>query len=214
MLPHHQPHTFTMTPKEIRDAKNRIDDVDAQCPLPRMQQYEKYDKDFFRYKCRASPSKVIERLQTAARENEEYRKCSLLPVIAPNPPLNEEKHRILIVATSLHTHPGTTFCFTYENNSKGGVFTNLLLRRDEPSMVGFVTRGVFLVELGRMEQEGMIEKVPTVSKPGGWQKGAHREMFERIEAWDKLQRKKWRGECEKTQKGVDQKGKSWFSRNN
>jgi hypothetical protein len=192
-----------MTSRDICDASETKDDLALICPLPPIPKYESYHKDIFQYICLASPKKVIDRLRAAARENEEYRQLSPLPIISLNPTIDEEQPNLLVVADGLHTFVGTTFCLTYESSQY------------EISMVGFVTRGVFLIELGRMEQDRMIKKLPSLAKPLGYnKKGPHKEMFMRIESWDSLQRRKWRDDVEagKWKKAVDPKAKPGLSK--
>lgn len=196
----------TMTPREIREANAAREEAASipECPRQRMPKYYKYDKAMLQYVCLVSPSKVIDRIKAAAYDNEQYRKCGHIPIIAPDPTIDEERHKVLTVVDGLHTIPGATFCLTYEPS--GGVLSNLLPRLDE--LVGWVTKGVFLVDLGRMEAEGMIEKRANLVKPDedkkdsdedigpeeDENKGEHRAMFRRIEAWDLSQRRAWKAD--------------------
>lgn len=201
-----------MTPREVREA-NAVREEEAyipECPRQRMLKYEKYDKDILQYVCLVSPGKVIDRIKTAVYSNETYRKCGSIPIIAPEPTIKEEKHKILTVLDGLHTRPGATFCLT--NEPSGGLLSNLLPRLDE--MVGWVTKGVFLVDLGRMEAEGMIEKRANLVKlddddnsnedvepDKDKKKNDHRDMFKRIAAWDLSQRRVWKTEDDRYEAG-------------
>ncbi|TLD36362.1 hypothetical protein E2P81_ATG03251 [Venturia nashicola] len=189
-----------MTPREVREANAaRAEEASIpECPRQRMPEYYRYNREMHQYLCLVSPSKVIDGIRTAVYANEEYRKCGSIPIIAPEPIIDEERHKILTVANGLHTFPGATFCLTYEPSVDR--LSNLLPRLDE--LVGWVTKGVFLVDLGRWEAEGMIKKRATLVKAEGVGKdsdedteadeGEHRAMFKRIEAWDLWQRRAWR----------------------
>ncbi|QDS69450.1 hypothetical protein FKW77_005604 [Venturia effusa] len=196
-----------MTPREVREANAAREEAASipECPRQRMPKYWRYHKDMLQYVCLVSPGKVIDRLKIAAYENEQYRKCGSIPIIAPEPKIDEEKHKILTVVDGLHTVPGTTFCLTHEPS--GGLLSNLLPRLDE--LIGWVTKGVFLVDLGRMEADGMIEKRDNLAKPNDRgrdsdeedvktephdKKDEHRAMFKRIADWDLSQRRAWKAE--------------------
>ncbi|KAE9973343.1 hypothetical protein BLS_003634 [Venturia inaequalis] len=200
-----------MTPREIREANAALAEEASipECPRQRMPEYWTYDKDMLQYLCLVSPSEVIDRIKTAVYANEVYRKCGPIPIIAPEPTIDEERHRVLTIVNGLHTFPGATFCLTYEPS--GGLLSNLLPRLDE--LVGWVTKGVFLVDLGRMEAEGMIQKRANLVKPDDEKKGfdeepdpeedkpeedknkgEHRAMFMRIKAWDLGQRRAWKAD--------------------
>lgn len=206
-----------MTPREVREANAAREEEASipECSRQRMQKYWDYNKDMFQYVCLVSPSKVINRIKTAVYENEQYRKCGSIPIIAADPTIDEERHKILTVLDGLHTVPGAAFCLPYEPS--GGRLSNLLPRLDE--MIGWVTKGVFLVDLGRMEAKGMIKKRANLVKPEilfkphddkndsdedikpgeGESKDEHRAMFKRISAWDLSQRRAWKADNDRYQ---------------